>query len=151
MHTKNNKYSFSCVKVNQEKFVVSFFFTLKINNINFSSPWGENSKNTIVVIPSLKDFKIFDMYISDYKTFKFLKVSQGTVAKCSPKSRTTIQSFFFIILFYKVNPHWALINTFLSLPGEGEAALRSMNQWHLTPTIVKYQHRYLLLFQRLLI
>ena len=58
---------------------------------------------------------------------------------------------FLTILAYEVNPHWALIKTSLSLPGEGEAALMSMNQWHLIPTIVKCRHRYnLLLFQSLL-
>lgn len=59
-----------------------FFFppTLMITNISFSLT---GDKSTIVVTPSLTDFKGVNMYISDYNVLKFFKVSQGIITKWS--------------------------------------------------------------------
>lgn len=80
MYTKYTMQLFRYAKVNQGKLLVSFFFspTLMITNISFSLT---GDKSTIVVTPSLTDFKGLNMYISDYNVLKFFKVSQGIITK----------------------------------------------------------------------
>lgn len=66
---------------NQPREIVSQLFfppTLKITNISFSLT---GDKSTIVVTPSLTDFKGVNMYISDYNILKFFKDSQGIITK----------------------------------------------------------------------